>query len=51
MNSGKAKKIAKSVYGNMSRKGTKYERDVSTGQIFTAGLRRVYKTVKAAEKK
>ena len=45
MNSGRAKKIAKELYGNLSRKGAKYFR-LKTGQIIREELRRRYQAAK-----
>jgi len=46
MNSGRAKKIAKRVYGDLSRKGAKYFRNPETGQIIREEIRRRYQTFK-----
>jgi hypothetical protein len=45
MNSGRAKKLAKEVYGDLSRKGAKYSR-LETGQIVREELRRKYQARK-----
>jgi hypothetical protein len=47
MNSGRAKKIAKALYGDLSRKGAKYFR-LKTGQIIREELRRRYQAAKAS---
>ena len=47
MNSGRAKKIAKAIYGNLSRRGAKYFR-LNTGQIIREELRKKYQAAKAA---
>ncbi len=46
MNSGRAKKIAKEVYGDLSRKGTKYFKYPGTGQTVREDLRKKYQTLK-----
>ena len=46
MNSGRAKKIAKEVYGDLSRKGAKYFKNPGTGQIVREDLRRRYQDIK-----
>ena len=46
MNSGRAKKIARLVYGDLSRKGAKYFRIPGTGQIVRDDLRRRYQHAK-----
>ena len=46
MNSGRAKKIAKALYGDLSRKGAKYFRVPGTGQIIRKELRRKYQALK-----
>jgi len=46
MNSGRAKKIAKEVYGDLSRKGAKYFKNPGTGQIVREDLRRRYQDTK-----
>ena len=46
MSSGRAKKIAKEVYGDLSRKGAKYFKNPGTGQIVREDLRRRYQTLK-----
>ena len=45
MNSGRAKKLAKKLYGDLSRKGAKYFR-LNTGQIVREELRRRYQSLK-----
>jgi hypothetical protein len=45
MNSGRAKKIAKELYGDLSRRGAKYFR-LKTGQIIREELRRKYQAAK-----
>ncbi len=46
MSSGRAKKIAKEVYGDLSRKGAKYFKNPGTGQIVREDLRRRYQAMK-----
>ncbi|MBE9592748.1 MAG: hypothetical protein IMF19_04640 [Proteobacteria bacterium] len=46
MNSGRAKKIAKQLYGDLSRRGAKYFRVPGTGQIIRDDLRRRYQASK-----
>lgn len=46
MNSGKAKGIAKEVYGDLSRKGAEYFKNPNTGQIVREDLRRRYQGMK-----
>ena len=46
MNSGRAKKIAKKLYGDLSRKGAKYFKNPETGQIVREELRRRYQAMK-----
>ena len=46
MNSGRAKKIAKEVYGDLSRKAAKYFKVPGTGQILREDLRRRYQGMK-----
>ena len=46
MNSGRAKKIARLVYGDLSRKGAKYFKMSRTGQIIRDDLRRKYQQAK-----
>ena len=46
MGSGRAKKIAKAIYGDLSRRGAKYFKDPKTGQIVREELRRKYQQAK-----
>ncbi len=46
MNSGRAKKIAKELYGDLSRRGAKYSKYSKTGQITRDDLRRKYQALK-----
>jgi hypothetical protein len=46
MNSGRAKKLAKKLYGDLSKKGAKYFRVPGTGQIIRDELRRRYQGIK-----
>ena len=46
MNSGRAKKIAKALYGNLSRRGAKYLKNPVTGQITREVLRNRYQDAK-----
>ena len=46
MNSGRAKKIAKMLYGNLSRRGAKYFKIPGTGQIVREVLRDRYQDAK-----
>jgi hypothetical protein len=50
MNSGRAKKIAKLVYGDLSRRGAKYFKVPGTGQVIREELRRKYQHAKAQYK-
>ncbi len=45
MNSGRAKKLAKEFYGDLSRKGAKYFR-AATGHVVREDLRRRYQRLK-----
>jgi hypothetical protein len=46
MNSGRAKKIAKALYGDLSRRGAKYFKNPITGQITRETLRDRYQDAK-----
>lgn len=46
MNSGRAKKIAKALYKDLSRKGAKYFQVPGTGQLVREDLRRRYQAMK-----
>ncbi|MBE9594667.1 MAG: hypothetical protein IMF19_14445 [Proteobacteria bacterium] len=51
MNSGRAKKIAKALYEDLSRRGAKYFRVPGTGQIIRDELRRRYQGMKKLHRK
>ncbi len=51
MNSGRAKKIAKMIYGDLSRRGAKYFKDPVTGQIFRDDRRQRYQGMKKMHEK
>jgi hypothetical protein len=46
MNSGRAKKIAKALYGDLSRRGAKYFKNPVTGQITREVIRDRYQDAK-----
>ncbi|MBE9594871.1 MAG: hypothetical protein IMF19_15485 [Proteobacteria bacterium] len=51
MNSGRAKKIAKALYGDLSRRGAKYFKHSITGQILREDLRQRYQGMKRMHQK